>query len=127
MDGEAREIGERLALVERSMRRYRAALAAVGLIAAAGLVGPSLLGAAKAPGTIQAKSFQVVDDSGRVTAVLDTHGDGARLILYDKAGKPRAMLGTGDLKIPATGSTEHRAESSLVLLNEKGRMLWKAP
>lgn len=215
MDGEAREISERLALVERSMRRYRAALAAVGLIAAAGFAGPSLVGAAKAPEVIQAKRFALVDDNGKVRAsldsigdfpglalydkagklrtllangddnsgltffdkagrmrealglagndtalalydeagktrvFLDTKGDDTGLDLYDKAGKLRASLGTvggdaelalhdeggklraalgnDDFKNTATGSTEHRAASSLVLLNERGRVLWEAP
>ncbi len=172
MSGENLEISRRLALVERSVRRYRAALVVVGLIAAAGMVGPSLVGATKAPGTVQAKSFEVVDDNGVVRAFLGTTGDlsvlrlydtagkpraflgttgdGAGLLtlydkagidraalgtvgdlsgltLYDKAGKERAVLGNTDLKIPATGSTEHRAPSSLVLLNEHGNVLWEAP
>ena len=66
MSGEDLEIRRRLALVERSVRRYRAALVVVGLIAAAGIVGPSLVGATKAPATVQAKRFQVVDDNGVV-------------------------------------------------------------
>ena len=45
MDGEVKEIGERLALVERSMRRYRAALAAVTVIAVAALAGGRRLSA----------------------------------------------------------------------------------
>ena len=172
MDAEAREISERLALVERSMRRYRAALAAVTVIAAAALAGgPSLVAAAKAPEVVQAKSFQVVDDNGRVGASLGNAGDNTFLIFYDNSGKPRAslgnagdttylafydktgkitrvalsstgdnaslrlndkdgkmraVLGNADLKL-TTGSTEHREASSLVLLNEQGNVLWKAP
>ena len=93
MDAEAKEISDRLALVERSMRRYRAALAAVTVIAAAGLAGPSLVGAAKVPGVIRAKSFAVVDDNGMVRASLATSGDNTGLALYDQAGKLRANLG----------------------------------
>jgi hypothetical protein len=172
MDGEAKEISERLALVERSMRRYRAALTAVTVIAAAALAGrPSLVGAEKAPGVVQAKSFELVDDNGRVGASLGSAGDVTSLAFYDKKGKPRASLGnsgdatflafydktgkttrvalstTGDnaslrlndeagkmravlgnwaLKL-ANGPTEHREASSLVLLNEQGNVLWKAP
>ena len=163
MDREAAEISERLALVEKSMRRYRAALVAVSLIAAAGLAGPSLVGAAKAPGVIRARGFILVDDDGAMRALLApaTGGDGAVLALYDKAGKSRvelgvigdhailhlndkagrmragltvigddavlalfdeggklrAALGNDDLENRATSSTEHRAASSLVLLN----------
>ncbi len=193
MDGKATEIDERLALLEKSMRRYRAALAAVTSIAAVGLAGPSLVGASKAPQVIQAKRFEVVDDNGTVRASLNTdndgeglalydkagrlraglgeiadnvslaladragktrvelvsfedqadlrlndrtenervflatRGDNASLILHDEAGKMRAALGNFDLEITATGSTEHRAASSLVLLNEQGRVLWEAP
>jgi len=215
MDKEAGEITERLEALERSMRRYRAALVAVAIVAAAGFVGLPLVGAAKSPGVIQAKGFEVLDDSGTVRAglgvttggprlrlydkggtprvMLDAVGDaaglvfadkagkpraslvtlgdeaelvfddkagkaranlatagegaalrfydkagtpraglvavaeGAALRLYDKAGKSRAALGNFDLELPATAATEHRAESSLVLLNQEGRVLWKAP
>src|ERR1700756_1347038 len=95
MDGESKETCERLALVERDMRRYRAALAAVTVIALATLGGETSLvgGAAKAPDLVQAKSFQVVDDNGRVDASLSNAGDATFLIFYDKTGKPRATLG----------------------------------
>jgi hypothetical protein len=172
MYGEAEEISERLALVEKSMRRYRAALAAVTVIAVAALaVGSPLVGAAKAPEVIQAKNFEVVDNNGRVSASLANAGDLTSLAFFDKTGKPRAslgnigdatylaiydntgkttrvalsttgnyaslrfndeagkmraVLGNGDLKL-ANGSTEHREVSSLVLLNEQGNVLWKAP
>lgn len=172
MDVEAKEISERLALIERGMRRYRAALAAVTVIALATLAGEtSLVGAAKAPDVVQAKSFQVVDGNGRVSASLSNVGDAIFLIFYDKTGKPRATLGnagdatylalydqtgkttrvalstTGNnaslrlndeagrmravlgnegLKLP-TGSTEPRETSSLVLLNQQGNVMWKAP
>ena len=38
----------------------------------------------------------------------------------------RAVLGNAGVKL-TTGSTEHRGTSSLVLLNEQGNVLWKAP
>ena len=82
MDREAKEFSERLALVERSVRRYRAALAAVTMIAVAALAGrPSLVGAEKAPAVVQAKSFELVDDNGRVGASLSNAGD-AKLIIF---------------------------------------------
>ncbi len=139
------------------------------MIAAAALAGrPSLVGAEKAPALVQAKSFELVDDNGRVGAslgsagdvtfydkkgkpraslgnsgdatflafydktgkttrvALSTTGDNASLRLNDEAGKMRAVLGNWALKL-ATGSTEHREASSLVLLNEQGNVLWKAP
>lgn len=193
MDGEVMEISERLALVEKSMRHYRAALSAVVLVAAAGLVQNWPVRKEKPSEQIVAKSFAVVDDNGMVRASLGTVGDHTTLSLYDKAGKPRAGLGTigdnatlaiydkankmraalgtvddevslilndraekgraflvttgdgallrlydkaekmraalgnFDLENTATGSTEHRAASSLVLLNEQGRVLWESP
>jgi len=172
MCGEAKEISGRLALVERSMRRYRVALAAVTVIAVAALaVGSPLVGAATAPEVVQAKRFEVVDDNGRVGAWLAKTGDLTSLVFFDKTGNPRAslgnngdttylafydntgkitrvalsatgnyaslrfndeagkmraVLGNGDFKL-ATGSTEHREASSLVLLNGQGNVLWKAP
>ena len=193
MRSEVKEIRERLQAVEKTIRRYRAALAIVSLIVAARLIGPSLVGATKAPETIQAKTFEVVDDNGkrraRLTiegdggalelgdkigkmrvllstwgdaatltladragnmrallgtegdatvlslhdkagkqrAVLSTEGDSAALTLDDKAGKQRAVLGNTDLENHETGATEHRATSSLVLLNNQGRVVWGSP
>jgi hypothetical protein len=48
-------------------------------------------------------------------------------MLFDKGGMIRAALGRTDLSIAVTGSTEHRAESSLVLFNAKGKVLYEAP
>ena len=67
------------------------------------------------------------DKDGKERVLLGTPGDDTTLILNDKEGKVRAALGNYDLGNRATGSTEHRAASSLVLLNERGRVLWEAP
>ena len=128
MEGEAKEINERLALVEESMRRYRAALGGVTLIAVAGLAG-ALVGAVKVPEVIQAKMFQVVDDGGAVRATLGTVGDHTTLTLYDKAGKPRAGLGTvGDNATVAVYDKANKMRAALgtigdevsLILNDKG-------
>ena len=201
-ESELLELGKRLERVERSVRRYRAALGIVCLLLAVGLL--STFGffatghahaATSAPAQIVARSFVLVDANGRTRAKLwvdhllgqtslslydqtgaarvslainygpallmffdkagkvrvvlgDNSGeplvalydkaettrvglsvgdDGPRLRLYDKAGKMRAALGTVPLENTATGSTETRAESSLVLFNQRGRVLWKAP
>jgi hypothetical protein len=88
------EMRERLARVERKMRRYQAALVSVALIAVVGAGAPSLLGAAKVDTIIRAKAFEVVDDAGAVRASLAMGVDNDRtgLILYDKVGKLRAGL-----------------------------------
>ncbi|MCH7805435.1 MAG: hypothetical protein IH937_15310 [Acidobacteria bacterium] len=45
----------------------------------------------------------------------------------DEDGNNRAVLGSTELKITRTGSTEIRAPSSLVLFDEEGKVLWSAP
>jgi len=45
----------------------------------------------------------------------------------DKSARFRAVLGTTRLNHPDTGSTEIRAPSSLVLLDEEGNVVWSAP
>ncbi|MBF6560602.1 MAG: hypothetical protein IVW56_09945 [Candidatus Binataceae bacterium] len=107
-DAEVGDIAERLARVEGQMRRYRAALVGVALIAAVGAGAPSLLGAAKVPATIQAKAFEVVDNAGTVRASLRTGGDGVGLVLYDKAGTPRLLATAG-------------ASAGLMLTDEAGK------
>jgi hypothetical protein len=67
------------------------------------------------------------DTAEKARAALGAGNHGALLALYDKAEKIRAALGTTELKNTATGSTETRAESSLVLFNQRGRVLWEAP
>jgi len=47
--------------------------------------------------------------------------------LLDQDGNLRAVLGTTELKNNRTGSTEIRAVSSLVLFDEEGNVVWKAP
>jgi hypothetical protein len=94
-DAEVAEITERLTRIERKLRRCRAALMGVALIAvaAAGRAAPSLLGAAEVPASIiRAKAFEVVDDAGAVRASLATGGGDVGLRLYDKAGSSRAAL-----------------------------------
>jgi hypothetical protein len=149
-DSEALELTKRLERVERDVRRYRVALAVLGLVVlAAGILKAARpAGASGTPAVIQARKFQVVDGAGRVRAglgmigddvgfalldeagkaraVLGMLGDDVALELSDKAGKLRAGLGNIDLHSP-TGSTEHRAASSLVLFSEKEKVLWKAP
>jgi len=49
------------------------------------------------------------------------------LKLFDDKSNIRAVLGRIDLRNRTTASTEIRAESSLVLFNEKGNIFWEAP
>jgi hypothetical protein len=45
----------------------------------------------------------------------------------EKIGQMRAVLGPVLLNNPRTGSTETRPASSLVLFDERGAVLWRAP
>jgi hypothetical protein len=178
-ESELLELGKRLERVERSVRRYRAALGIVCLLLAVGLLITSgffatghARAATSAPAQIVARSFVLVDANGRTRAKLGVGtggpflglydkagnmraglgivgdaptlalrdkagkmrvalaiaGDAPGLVLSDKAGTPRAALGSAaSLENKATGSTETRAESSLVLFNQRGRVLWEAP
>jgi len=64
----------------------------------------------------------MVNDNKFTTRLED-----ALLSLYDDEERPRAVLGTTQLKHPDTGSTEIRAPSSLVLFDEEGKVVWSAP
>jgi hypothetical protein len=72
-------------------------------------------------------TLQLDDKAGKARVGLYVAEHGPTLQLYDKAEKIRAVLGTTELEKTATGSTETRAESSLVLFNQRGRVLWEAP
>jgi hypothetical protein len=48
-------------------------------------------------------------------------------LLGDEKGLVRAMLGTTELEAARTGSTERRAEASLVLFDREGTVLWSLP
>ena len=62
---------------------------------------------------------------GRVGLGVDK--DGPRLGLYDEKGKIRAALGRTELEAIKTGTVEQRAESSLVLFDRDGKVLWQTP
>ena len=42
-------------------------------------------------------------------------------------GRSRAELGATSLEVTRTGTVEKRAESSLVLFDKEGKVLWEAP
>ena len=52
---------------------------------------------------------------------------GPQIILVDEHANPRAVLGRAHLDHPDTGSTEIRAPSSLVLVDEAVKVVWGAP
>ena len=83
---------------------------------------------------LRVERFEVVDRAGKTRAVLGTkYSDstdlrgGPSLELYDQDGKPRAALGYNERELARTGATENRGETSLVLFDKEGRVLWHAP
>src|SRR5262249_44893857 len=64
--------------------------------------------------------------SNKVRARLDASSTGTSLQLRDANGAS-ATLGETTLKYPATGVTEQRPASSLVLFDKGGNVLWEVP
>ena len=93
----------------------------------------------------------LIDKSNKVRVKLEIEGDGEpRLALYDGArqprvavgtqsdggpgvvlldenGRPRAALGSRWLEQRNTGAVEERPDSSLVLFDKDGKIIWRAP
>jgi len=67
------------------------------------------------------------DADGKPRASLAVWEDGPSLRLRDAKGKDRAVLGTTSTKTIKTGVVHQRPESSLVLLDKDGEVLWSAP
>jgi hypothetical protein len=68
------------------------------------------------------------DGRGQMLAELAVSTAGrAALKLRDDALHTRAILGHTELAVKRTASIEQREESSLVLLEKGGRVLWSAP
>lgn len=101
-------IEDRLAVLERQMRRWKI----VAAVFAAAIVGRYIIGAgptptappakpatqaASAPAvpeTVQAKRFEVVDDSGRVLARIEGTETGGHILFFNSSGKTVAEGGT---------------------------------
>jgi hypothetical protein len=66
------------------------------------------------------------EGKARMAINLGTKGEPA-LTLADQEERERAMLGSAELKRVMTGSTERTAESSLVLFDKEGRVIFQAP
>ena len=66
------------------------------------------------------------DKEGTVILGVDSGGVSG-LTLSDKSGITRAVLGSISLETEGTGVIEKRPESSLVLFDKAGKVLWSAP
>lgn len=68
------------------------------------------------------------DEQGARRGMFKLADDGVpSLTLLDQAGRARAVLGRTVLETVRTGEAIERPESSLVLFDKDGKVLWKAP
>jgi len=75
------------------------------------------------------------DSSGRLTIqeisrsriMLKAFKGGTAIAISDDEGKQRAILGSVDLNVMATGETRKRPESSIVLFGKDGKVVYSAP
>ncbi|MGD8226338.1 MAG: hypothetical protein PVH82_18235 [Desulfobacteraceae bacterium] len=73
-------------------------------------------------------SLTLMDGRMKNRAVLGLWEDGEPYLrLLDRNGQVRATLGSTVLRDSLTGSSVRRPCSSLVLFDEKGRIIWSAP
>ena len=78
-----------------------------------GVLGKAVAANDQKPIIIEAQEFRVVDYDGKVFASFK----------YD----PREKAIDRWTRVENAGSTEIRSKSSLVMLSEKGKILWSAP
>ncbi|MFQ5850925.1 MAG: hypothetical protein ACE5JU_10095, partial [Candidatus Binatia bacterium] len=67
------------------------------------------------------------DKDGRASLWLGARLEGLGLTIFDKDGTSRAVLGSTSLEAIGTGAITERPESSLVLFNREGRVIWSTP
>lgn len=115
----------------------------VGGIVSSGFLRDAPVFAQKGPQpekVLQAERFEVVDQAGKVRAVLAVADSGALgLTLADQAGKTRAILGTLSDGTPHLGFLDRTGKARallgtmpngrmvLALLDKHGKALWQAP
>lgn len=59
--------------------------------------------------------------------LLKSDDNGVRIELRDKDGNTRLVIGRTELKNTKTGSTEIRATGSIVIFDEKGKVVYSVP
>jgi hypothetical protein len=67
------------------------------------------------------------DNDNNTRLELDITDDGPKLVLIDHDGHDRAILGATELEGEKTGKTERTAESSLVLFDKTGLVIFQVP
>lgn len=71
--------------------------------------------------------LEITAADGKKRIRLGLEDGAASLSVLDKDGKLRASFGSTGLETVKTGATEQTAESSLVLFDKKGKVLFRAP
>lgn len=86
-------------------------------------------------GTLQARlgvtadgtGLYLADERGKTRATLNLGRDGVGLSLLDRDGTRRAALGRAETERQRDGVGERRPESSLLLFDAEGKVVWEAP
>jgi hypothetical protein len=71
--------------------------------------------------------FYLNDKDNNTRLQLDITDDGPALTLLDHDGHDRARLGSTEIEGERTGNTERTAESSLLLFDKEGQVIFQAP
>jgi hypothetical protein len=78
--------------------------------------------------TILASSGLTIKDKSFISIYVDNiFAGGTAVRISDEKGKTRAVLGAIDLQVMATGETQKRPESSIVLFGKDGKVIYSAP
>jgi len=88
--------------------------------------GPEAASAQSGVKQVRAKRFVVEDENGNGRGILAVTKEGPTLALFDKNGKSRVLLGTGQTTT-VDGTVISYPESSLILFGADGRGVWQAP
>ena len=124
---------ERLEKLERQNHRLKRAGLIVMVLAAATL----LIGQAALKWKVEAQSFVLKDENGKVRAELGMAGHGPLLALYDEDGARRAVLGIAERGpgLFLLDSTQRRRAAFgvvdkgpvLILFDEEGKTIFSKP
>jgi hypothetical protein len=77
---------------------------------------------------ILTSSGLTIKDKSFISIYVDNiFAGGTAVKISDEKGKTRAILGAVDLQVMATGETQKRPESSIVLFGKDGKVIYSAP
>lgn len=133
-------IEERLAKVESELTEIRqkydtlkqqnAVVRLLGILTLAGIIVTASVGLPKGesvPGVLRGSGLEIVDDKGNLRAALRATADEPSLLLTDDRVRTRLALGYAELGMTKTGERVTRPESSIVLFDRDGKVIYKVP